>query len=132
MAKGHSIAGFAGEIGVGRRTVFDWATTYPEFSAALEIATPKAVLFWEQKLIECAENGKGNVTACIFGLKNRAHEDWRDVQKIEHGRAGEFSAMTDQELDEYISRSTRAASISASRAKSTADKKGVRKPSGRH
>lgn len=84
LAKGHSITAFAGEIGVARCIIFDWQKAHPAFDAACKIASGKAVMFWEGKLIECANTGKGNVTAIIFGLKNRAHEDWRDVHKLEH------------------------------------------------
>lgn len=85
LAKGHSITGFAGEIGVARSTIFDWMKAHPEFKAACEVAAAKAVWFWENQLIVASSGEfKGNVAAIIFGLKNRAHEDWRDVQKLEH------------------------------------------------
>lgn len=84
LAKGHSLTAFAGEIGVAQCIIWDWKKVHPEFKAACEIATTKAVLYWEKQLIACAESGKGNVTAIIFALKNRAHEDWRDVHKLEH------------------------------------------------
>lgn len=90
LAKGHSIAAFAGEIGVAASTVYKWITDIEEFAQAYAIAKAKAIRFWETKLIEIADSGKGNVTAIIFGLKNRAAEEWRDVQKFEHtGKDGE-------------------------------------------
>jgi hypothetical protein len=43
-----------------------------------------------------------DTTAMIFWLKNRQQDKWRDVHKIEHGRAGEFDNMDDDELRQYI------------------------------
>lgn len=39
-----------------------------------------------------------DTTAAIFWLKNRRAEEWRDVQRHEHGRPGDFARMTDEEL----------------------------------
>ena len=36
----------------------------------------------------------------IFWLKNRQPEKWRDVHKIEHGKAGEFDNLTTEQLRE--------------------------------
>src|ERR1700743_2781437 len=85
LGKGHSITGFGGELRVARSTIFDWMKAHPEFKTACDIAAAKAVLYWENQLILAASGEfKGNITAIIFGLKNRAHEEWRDIQKLEH------------------------------------------------
>lgn len=84
MAKGHSVTAFAGEIGVARSTVFKWAEEYPEFSDALKVGQAKATMYWETILSSVALTGKGNATAVIFGLKNRAGEDWADKVVNEH------------------------------------------------
>lgn len=78
LAQGHSVTAFAGEIGVARSTVFKWADEHPEFSDALKTGQARATAFWEKILIGVARDGKGNATAAIFGLKNRAAEDWAD------------------------------------------------------
>jgi hypothetical protein len=85
LSRGHSIEGFAGEIGKARSTVFDWLNKHPEFKEAAEIATSAAVFFWEKQLILAATTKfEGEMSAVIFGLKNRAHREWRDVHKLEH------------------------------------------------
>lgn len=84
LAEGYSITAFAGEIGVGRRTVFDWLEKHKEFAEAYEIAKPKAVLHWERAFKEFATSGKGNAAAFIFALKNRAGDDWNDKVVNEH------------------------------------------------
>jgi transposase-like protein len=91
LAKGHSVAAFAGHISVNRDTVYEWAEQHPEFKAAKDIGINAATKWWEDRLIDSALNGKagGNVTAIIFGLKNRAHKDWSDRIVSEHvGKGG--------------------------------------------
>ncbi len=46
--------------------------------------------------------------ACIFWLKNRRKEAWRDVQRHEHGGPGEFDQLSDEELAEEIRREAEA------------------------
>src|ERR1700722_20481688 len=84
LAGGHSVTAFAGHIGVARSTVFKWADEIPEFSDALKVGQAKATGFWEKILVSIARDGKGNATAAIFGLKNRAGEDWADKTVNEH------------------------------------------------
>lgn len=76
LAGGHSVTAFAGHIGVARSSVFNWANEYPEFMDALKAGQSAATRFWEEILIKVARDGGGNATAAIFGLKNRASEDW--------------------------------------------------------
>lgn len=84
LARGHSVTALAAEIGVARSTVFKWAEEHPEFSDALKVGQAKATAHWERILMEVAQNGGGNATAAIFGLKNRAAEDWADKVVNEH------------------------------------------------
>lgn len=78
LAEGHSVTAFAGRIGVARSTVFKWAAEIPEFSDALRVGQAKATEHWENILMKVARDGGGNATAAIFGLKNRAGDDWSD------------------------------------------------------
>lgn len=39
-----------------------------------------------------------DTTACIFWLKNRRSGEWRDIQRVEHGEAGEFDRLADDEV----------------------------------
>ena len=43
-----------------------------------------------------------DTTAMIFWLKNRRNKAWRDVQQHEHGNPGDFSRLSDDELDAEI------------------------------
>ena len=108
LAKGHSVTAFAGSIRVSRSTVFNWADTNPEFLDALKVGQARATQFWEAILANVATSGKGNATAAIFGLKNRAPEDWRDRMVNEHtGPNGgpikhDLSALSDEQLDDLL------------------------------
>jgi len=88
LSQGHSLTGFAGHIGVTRETVWAWTKEHPEFANAVKAGQAKAVVWWEKRLADIVENGGGNVVAAIFGLKNRAADDWRDKQMIEHSVDG--------------------------------------------
>lgn len=84
LADGFSIAAFAGEIGVARSTVYKWIDEHPEFSDAVKTGQAKAILWWERRNRDFALTGDGNATAIIFGLKNRASDEWRDKVETEH------------------------------------------------
>src|SRR6185437_8049191 len=86
LGEGYTIKGFAGSIGVGRQTVFDWLSKHKEFAEAYEIAQAKSVFYWETEFKSFAKTGKGSPAAFIFALKNRAPEEWRE--KIEHEVTG--------------------------------------------
>lgn len=87
LRDGYSVAAFAGSIGVSYSTVKLWEQEHPEFSAAVKEARAAAVLWWEQRNRNLAMTGEGNATAIIFGLKNRAPEEWRDKTETEHSGA---------------------------------------------
>lgn len=89
LADGYSLAAFAGHIEVARSTVYKWVDEYPEFSDAVKTGQAKAVLWWEKANRSLALTGEGNATAIVFGLKNRASDEWRDVKSTEiTGRDG--------------------------------------------
>lgn len=106
LTQGHSITAFAGQIGVARSTVFLWAKETPDFADAMEVAKAKAAKFWEDILIKIAKGGDGHATAAIFGLKNRASDDWSDKTVQEHsgpdGGPIEVSDLSTTELARRI------------------------------
>lgn len=83
LADGYSLAALAGHIGVARSTVYRWVDEHPEFSDAVKTGQAKAVLWWETANRNLALTGEGNATAIVFGLKNRASDEWRDVKATE-------------------------------------------------
>jgi len=83
LADGYSLAAFAGHIGVTRQTVYNWTEQHPEFFDAVKTGQASAVLWWEKANRNLALTGEGNATAIVFGLKNRASDEWRDVKATE-------------------------------------------------
>lgn len=77
MGRGFSKSAFAGDIGVCRDTLDDWAAKYPEFLRATKEGAVARVRFLESRLI--GENtASPQVTAMIFALKNAMPAEWRD------------------------------------------------------
>lgn len=110
-------------FGIGLRTLNAWKQKYPELTAALKTAKDAADDRVERSLYHKAlgysfdavkifmpanarkpvyapyrEHIPPDTTACIFWLKNRRKEQWRDVHKIEHGQPGDFDKLGDEEL----------------------------------
>lgn len=84
MKDGASLTSFAAEIGVCRATITLWMNDYPQFLAAATRGKAACAAWWERVARSNAQDGKGNATLCVFGLKNMAADDWRDKQEIEH------------------------------------------------
>ena len=88
MAQGYSTTALAGHIGVSRSTLYLWMEEHPEFSDAVKEGMAASAIWWENCLRANAERGEGNATAAIFGLKNRASDDWRDKRDFDHTTNG--------------------------------------------
>ena len=88
MAQGYSTTALAGHLGVSRQTLYDWMDAHPEFLDAVKEGQAASAIWWENCLRANAEKGEGNATAAIFGLKNRAADDWRDKREHDHTTNG--------------------------------------------
>jgi DNA-binding XRE family transcriptional regulator len=84
MEQGYSTTALAGHLGVSRQTVYNWMDENPQFFDAVKQGMAASAIWWENCLRDTAAKGEGNATAAIFGLKNRASEDWRDKQEVDH------------------------------------------------
>lgn len=103
MATGASIASFAGEIGVARRTITNWEREYPDFAEAVEIGKAKLAAWWEGQArnIATGGGGPGAASMCQFAMKNLAPEDWKDRSTHEHvGRVGLYPLTREQAIEE--------------------------------
>lgn len=56
------------------------------------------------RVVPYTEHIPPDTTACIFWLKNRRQQQWRDVHKHEHGQPGEFDGLEPNELRERLRR----------------------------
>lgn len=93
---GKSLTAFAGEIGVGRRTISLWRTAHAEFDDACEVAKARACAWYEEQLRKVAsgEGGPGAATAACFGVKNFGGEDFTDRRQLEHVGSVDHRHMT--------------------------------------
>lgn len=104
LAKGHSLTAFAGQIGVDPRTVTRWADDdgdqrQEDFCHAVKIGRAKATLWWEDRARELASGeSKANAVMVIFGLKNRAKDDWSDKVTV----AGDADAPIRHRIERVI------------------------------
>jgi hypothetical protein len=76
----------ANELNIGPATLDRWKQKYPEFRCALKAGKDAFDDRVERSLYQLAIGWNGqppNATACIFWLKNRRKDRWRDVQNIE-------------------------------------------------
>lgn len=71
----------AAALDVSRSTLALWKAKHPEFSDALKAWKGEADDAVEQSLYRKALSG--DTTACIFWLKNRRSDAWRDVKHID-------------------------------------------------
>lgn len=100
LAEGFSVAALAGEIGVQKQTVYNWMDENPEFLDAVKAGQAKATLWWEKANKSNAVTGEGNATSCIFGLKNRAPDEWRDkTEQTQTHEVGDSLADLMKEID---------------------------------
>lgn len=77
-AEGYSLTAIAGEIGVHRKTLYDWRRKYPEFDQLCIAATGLRQKAWEKKLIE--SKNAPSVTSAMFALRPIDPENF-DVKK---------------------------------------------------
>ena len=75
MGQGYSLTAFAGSIGCGRETIYEWERAIPEFSDAISIARAKRVQWLEEELLRASDGP--TVNALILALMNACPAEWR-------------------------------------------------------
>lgn len=97
---GYSLGGFAGRIGVARRTIDNWAASHPEFALAVSRAKAARQRWWESILIHVAQTGgtgsQGQIA--IFGVINTGAGDWKQKQEIEHTGQLTLAALVESSM----------------------------------
>ena len=104
MGTGLSLTAFAGEIGVTRQTLNNWANEHPEFFDAVKRGQAKRVAYLERRLLD-GEIGP-RVTSHIFALKNADPEEWKDKRGVEH--SGGIETTPKEQRDAAVAAATRA------------------------
>lgn len=126
-SRGATSADLADAFGVSTVSIYNWESWHPEFGEAVrlgkvEIFDPRVERALAERALgysvdteEIKVTKDGDVlripvrkhyppetTACIFWLKNRQPQKWRDVWKIEHEGKVELEKLTAAELLEEI------------------------------
>lgn len=124
-------------FGISDRTLYRWKIKYPELCQALKTGKEAAderverslyhkangYTFESEKIFQfqgevvrakTTEHIPPDTVACIFWLKNRRKDLWRDVQKHEHGGVGDFDRMDDAELQRAIAQMQEESTVPAS------------------
>lgn len=122
-------------LDVSTATITIWKGKYPDFLAALKTGKSASDERVERSLYNRAvgysfesekvfqfqgeivraktvEHVAPDTTACIFWLKNRRRNEWRDVHKHEHGQVGDFDRMRPEQLRDFILREAEALGVS--------------------
>jgi len=97
LAMGASRTAAHKAAGVSHSTLYNWLKDSPEFKAAVEEAEGRAIQSVAHGLYMTAitPGVTGQVTACIFFLKNKDPENWRDVYDQRHsGTVGHVNLGT--------------------------------------
>ena len=66
LKDGHSLAAFAGKIGVNTKSIYNWMGKHPEFADAVKRAQAKSALWWELRILDLAQNGQGKAKLVIL------------------------------------------------------------------
>lgn len=136
------------------RTLYRWKIEFPEFCQAIKNAKEIADERVERSLYQRAMGytyeteeifqSQGEIiraatrkhvppdtVAMIFWLKNRRPAVWRDIQKHEHGNAGDFDKLSVDELRASIARDLEAVGskdLAAALPRGTRQTNGSRRP----
>lgn len=81
--EGYSRAMIAGELGVVRQTLHDWASRHPEFLDAMMRAKEFSLAWWETQGLRGIWSRDFNANAYKLQMMNRFPDDWRDRKEIE-------------------------------------------------
>jgi len=81
LESGAMLDAAAKAAGISRQTLWRWRREDPDFNAQVEEALMSRIGVVEDALYEAAQ--RGNITAIVFFLCNRARHRWRDLRHIE-------------------------------------------------
>jgi len=72
----------AARFEISESTFYQWCRDHPEIREGIKRGKKPVDAYVEKALLKQAVGG--NVTACIYWLKNRRPDRWRDKQEVEH------------------------------------------------
>jgi hypothetical protein len=105
MSEGYSIESFAGKIGVGRQSLYNWFKNNEDFSEAKEIGVMKSLFFWEKLgkdgMWMTKEGPNLNPTIWIANMNNRFGWSGKNKEVKEETKAA-FTEAVKTMADELI------------------------------
>lgn len=81
LSTGISLVGVAGELGIGKKTIYEWIERYPELREAADAGLARGQLMWEKRSMQ-ASDPDYNPTTFIFTMKSRYHVKDNDSAPI--------------------------------------------------
>jgi len=80
LAEGRSIVAVAAELGISRKTIYNWKDAHPEFAEAIESGVAKSQAYWESIGRDgiTGDNPDFSATPWIFTMKSRFREDYAE------------------------------------------------------
>ncbi|MBI2624766.1 MAG: hypothetical protein HYW70_00280 [Candidatus Nealsonbacteria bacterium] len=94
-----TVAAACKSTGINRDTYYEWLKKYPDFVKQIEEEKKQQIEYVESKLYEAIQ--KGNLTAIIFFLKNRARQKWgaEERRKVEEETTYKLKLTDDQRTE---------------------------------
>ncbi|MFA5952789.1 MAG: helix-turn-helix domain-containing protein [Hyphomicrobium sp.] len=82
-ADGKSRSQIARELGVSRKSLYEWIKNYPDFREAMEAANDLALAWWEDQGQKGVWSGRDFNAQCFsWQMKNRFPNDYKDKHEI--------------------------------------------------
>jgi len=80
LSNGESLVAVAAELGVSRKTVYEWKDKHPEFKEAIEKGLALSQRYWEQMGHDgtTGSNKDFSATPWMFTMKSRFRDDYAD------------------------------------------------------
>jgi hypothetical protein len=91
MAKGYTLMGAAGAIGLMRQTIYNWKKRYTEFASAIELGKGAFSAFWEERLLE-GQTGM-QIRTAMWMLKHVVPEEFSPKVARQMEKAANDSLM---------------------------------------
>lgn len=83
LSNGESLVAVAAELGVSRKTVYEWKDKHPEFKEAIEDGLARSQRYWEQMGHDGTTGANKDfcATPWMFTMKSRFRADYAEDKK---------------------------------------------------
>ncbi len=83
LSAGKSIAAICSKLDIGRQTLYDWKSKYPEFAYALDRGVQKSQEYWEEIGYDGIVGNleKFSAPSWVYLMKCRFHQDYSEKKE---------------------------------------------------